>query len=575
MDLMINRLKARLKMLCQKNKITDSLWDEIGYLVTYWNALQEIVIDLRETSKEANRLWVDGESGAGQLVDLLVVKDTSIYTIKLFGILACGLRDKGFTVRAVLSSRCQRCEKAYLQLFGVRRFVYIKDTFIDHKSRSKAREWVSGVLSGELSIAKIKCLTVFSCQIGIHVIATLCRERLAGELDFTAKGVRKHLENLLYVSYCNAFWSEGFARRGLGVLALTNEANYATHGTLVDTYVRSGIDVVQFIQPWRDDSLTFRRISSATRREHPSSVSRQQLDLLMRNRWTKEIEAVVDKIFRDRYSGKWFLQSRNMNSGTSGVDGSDGLFSKKSHRQSVCVFSHVLWDANLFYGDDLFEDYSEWFIETFRIALRNSSIDWIFKLHPANAWKQAYEGKGQHYAEYELIEKALGGEALPRHISILEPETGLNTLQLLGYVDYVVTVRGTTGIEAAYLGIPCITAGTGRYSHLGFTIDSESQEEYRDVLLSLGKVSYKLDTEQRQRSRWYTYAAFDLRLWRLESATTIFQEGIGKMKRLDYNLRISNKGPGDDLRHFGDWILSGETDYMDYSSLYMSSVERS
>ena len=571
---MISRFRTKLKRACQKNKLTDYLWDEISYLLTYLDSLPEILVDLRRTRRDVKGLRRGVEESSRELVDLLVVKDTSIYTLKLFGILSYGLLEKGFTIRAVLSSRCQRIEKAYLRLFGVNCFVYIKDTFIDGRSRADARNWVSGVIDSDLTIARLKSLSVFGCTVGTHVVATLCRERLAGELDFEDRSVQTHLKSLLYSSYCNAFLAEGFRKRGLGELALTNEANYATHGTLVDKYVKSGIDVIQFIQPWRDDSLTFRRICSSTRREHPSSITRRQLDLLARRQWTDEIEANVDEIFKDRYSGKWFLQSRNMN--TSSLEGGvpNSLLSGKSQRQRVCVFSHVLWDANLFYGDDLFEDYSEWFVETFKVALLNTDIDWIFKLHPANAWKQAYEGKEQPFAEFKLIQKVLDGSELPDHISILDPMTGLNTLELLYNVDYIVTVRGTAGIEAAYLGIPCITAGTGRYSHLGFTLDSESRGEYRDRLLSLGKVCYELSDEQRLRAKWYAYAAFELRLWKFESASTIFNRHIGKLKRLDYNLEINHKVDGTDLRRFADWVVSGEIDYIEYSNLCESSVER-
>jgi hypothetical protein len=50
----------------------------------------------------------------------------------------------------------------------------------------------------------------------------------------------------------------------------------------------------------------------------------------------------------------------------------------------LVVFSQVLWDANLFYGEDLFEDAGEWFVETVRVACANSAMNWLIKLHPAN-----------------------------------------------------------------------------------------------------------------------------------------------------------------------------------------------
>ena len=49
----------------------------------------------------------------------------------------------------------------------------------------------------------------------------------------------------------------------------------------------------------------------------------------------------------------------------------------------------MLWDANLFYGDDIYEDYSEWFYETVKSACINKDINWLIKLHPGNIWKES------------------------------------------------------------------------------------------------------------------------------------------------------------------------------------------
>ena len=50
------------------------------------------------------------------------------------------------------------------------------------------------------------------------------------------------------------------------------------------------------------------------------------------------------------------------------------------------------------------------------------------------------------------------------------------------------TVRGTVGCELACYGIPVITAGNGRYSDEGFTIDPKSKEELYKYIENLGKI---------------------------------------------------------------------------------------
>ncbi|HTE40701.1 MAG TPA: hypothetical protein VK629_07720, partial [Steroidobacteraceae bacterium] len=51
-----------------------------------------------------------------------------------------------------------------------------------------------------------------------------------------------------------------------------------------------------------------------------------------------------------------------------------------------------------------------------------------------------------------------------------------------GITDWGVTVRGTIGMELPCFGIPVLTAGTGRYSHRGFTEDSATADEYLERL---------------------------------------------------------------------------------------------
>src|SRR5207237_9778600 len=77
-------------------------------------------------------------------------------------------------------------------------------------------------------------------------------------------------------------------------------------------------------------------------------------------------------------------------------------------KKTAVVFSHILWDANMFYGDDLFADQEEWFVETVRAASENPRVNWIVKLHPANVWKLRREGLAGELDEERAIRERLG-----------------------------------------------------------------------------------------------------------------------------------------------------------------------
>ena len=110
--------------------------------------------------------------------------------------------------------------------------------------------------------------------------------------------------------------------------------------------------------------------------------------------WTPERDAALEEEFTQRYDGSQLLAAPQP-----GVDAAVGAptrsaASSGSTRRSktAVLFSHVLWDANMFYGEDLFDDQEEWFVETVRAACANDRVNWIVKLHPANVWKRKRDG---------------------------------------------------------------------------------------------------------------------------------------------------------------------------------------
>jgi hypothetical protein len=229
----------------------------------------------------------------------------------------------------------------------------------------------------------------------------------------------------------------------------------------------------------------------------------------------------------------------------------------------------VLWDANLFFGEDLFQDYGEWFVETLRAAAANPHLNWIIKLHPANLWKRAREGVTGEFSEVKLIRERLG--AVPSHVKLLYPDTEIGTLSLFEFADYGVTVRGTSGMELPCFGKPLLTAGTGRYSGLGFTIDSATAAEYLARLATLHTLP-PMTVRQTELARCHAYAAFVLRPWRMQS----FKSEFNYLKRgthpLDHNLRsvarsLAEAEKNGDMARFAAWAASGEVDYLEESGI--------
>ena len=138
----------------------------------------------------------------------------------------------------------------------------------------------------------------------------------------------------------------------------------------------------------------------------------------------------------------------------------------------------------------------------------------------------------------------------------------MSTLSLYSVMDYCVTVRGTVGIEAASFGIPVLTAGTGRYDRLGFTIDSESKAQYLDRLAHIHKV-LALSSEQRELAERFAHGLFIVRPFSLRTVTLEYQRDAKASLRSKVSLpRGQDVRAAADLRALADWIRSGEEDFL-------------
>ena len=178
------------------------------------------------------------------------------------------------------------------------------------------------------------------------------------------------------------------------------------------------------------------------------------------------------------------------------INGSDELFegfhhktTKKYNRESlkyklgihadinniVLVGAHQSWDDPLHY-DMFFDDYVDWFESTVKTLIKNKNTHVIVKAHPSE------RTIGTNDPIYETYKKIIGKF---KHTSFIQPNDSINTYSLIELSDFIVTVRGTIGIEALCFNKQVITGGFGPYSNIGLTIDSNSRKDYLQKIINL------------------------------------------------------------------------------------------
>ena len=486
------------------------------------------------------------------------------YQLKLEGVLAAALQLRGAQAVALVPPRAANARR-YLRACGVESFAELA-TYADAELDLAAAAAAEPLLHEELTVRRLKEVQFRGASIGRFALSTLSRNLHEGSVDLDSATTRHAARELLHAGVRSTLAAERLLDDVAPELVLFNERNYADQGPLSDLALRRGLNVIQLVSAFQDDAFVFKRFTVTTRALHPRSLSDESWKVVQSLPWGEQQERELGDEFAMRYGNRWALSRRLQ--GWTRPQPPDEIIARLAldrAKPTAVVFSHVLWDANMFYGEDLFEDQEAWFIETVRAACANPHVNWILKLHPANVWKLRRDGVEAELGELVVLREHLG--RLPGHVAVLPPDTDISTRSVFELASWGITIRGSVGIELPCFGVPVLTAGTGFYAGRGFTIDSGSAAEYLERLRRIQGIS-ALSTEQTQLARRHAHALFRLRPTRFTSFESRFGTIDNVGHPLDQNLvlRLRSRAEfehADDVRRFADWaIASRELDYL-------------
>jgi hypothetical protein len=497
---------------------------------------------------------------------LVALYREDVFETKIGMVLATALRLRGLAPTVLLPSRRASRSARLARCAGpvdLITWASIEATDDQQAEIDGALEWYRQTKPG---FDVLRTWTFHGHQAGSHVLSSVIRLTFEADPDLGDPAIRALTEKVLrdvLIAYVRA---EDVLDRVDPAVVLVEEANYSLQGPLVDVAVARGIDVIQTVSIWRDDALWSKRITADTRRTDPKSVDPATLSELEREAWTSEKDAELDREMALRYGSTWVL-SGQFQADTRAFDGADiqAMLDIDPQKPTAVIFSHVLWDASLFFGEDLFSNYGDWLAQTIRAAASNPNVNWLIKAHPANVFRQRHGDVRGLSREVALAREVLPD--LPGHVRLLLPDTPISTLSLFEYADYGLTVRGTPGLEMASFGKVVLTAGTGHYSGLGFTRDSATRDEYLDRVANIDELGAP-SSDETLRARRYLHALLCNRPWPLRSVALRFEFRDRGWHPLDRNVRwnvssLEALRANGDLDDWASWVLDSTTvDYL-------------
>ena len=152
-----------------------------------------------------------------------------------------------------------------------------------------------------------------------------------------------------------------------------------------------------------------------------------------------------------------------------------------STRKKILIATHCFFDSPHSYGNNLFPDFYEWLDFLGKIS-EITDYDWYIKTHPdyIPGTMEIIEGFIQKYPKLTLL-----------------PSNASHHQIIAEGIDVALTVYGTIAFEYAALGITVINCSINN-PHIAydFNVHPTSVEGYRQQLLGLNSLKFKIDKQQ-------------------------------------------------------------------------------
>jgi len=218
---------------------------------------------------------------------------------------------------------------------------------------------------------------------------------------------------------------------------------------------------------------------------------------------TKVESEAVSSLYRARMSGKqWGNFTRTWQSGeTKGEAAIREQLALSPANRTVLVCTNVVGDSLALKRQLFTEGMADWLAKSVKALADKPDVNLIVRVHPG-------ELLGAGHPSLEIVRETL--LELPPHVRLVEPESPLNTYDLIDIADVGLVYTTTVGLEMAMRGLPVIVAGQTHYRGKGFTLDPATVEDYHSLLDRAVKNpdAFRLTKDQMDRAWHYAYVFF-------------------------------------------------------------------
>lgn len=352
-------------------------------------------------------------------------------------------------------------------------------------------------------------LIIDGISVGEHAYAGALRYFARGDLNGEPYG-EKITRQYLNAAILTMKAIEKILTNGEYSVVLLHHGIYVPQGIIVEVANKLDVRVVTWNPAYRKQTFIF----SHERSYHHTMISEPN-QAWENMPWDSYKRKSILSYLDSRRNGKkdwiWFHDKP-----VEDINTISQLTSINFEKPCIGIFTNVMWDAQLHYKSNAFNNMLDWLFETIDRFINRPDLECIIRIHPAEirgaipSRQPLKEEIDKHYPN------------LPPHIKVLGPESQVSTYAVAEQCNAVIIYNTKTGIEVASRGIPVIVAGEAWIRGKGFSYDVNGRDDYYDFIERL-PLTRSMSKSDQERALKYAYHFFFRRMIELplfEQATS-------------------------------------------------------
>jgi len=391
----------------------------------------------------------------------------------------------------------------------------------------------------EIEDCKLKDFTFKKVKIGEHAYAGALRFFARGDLNDLNS--YKVLRYYLYSAILTYLVTKRVLLKNKISTLVLNHGIYVPQGIIAETASSLGVNVVTWLPTYKKGCFIFTH--KETYHKHLlNEKTTLWKNLKLKNQDIFEVKKYINSR-RQGYDDWISFQRKNQSFNFKEFAKEKSINLKKP---IISLFTNVIWDAQLFYDQNIFKNMIEWIFETIDFAITNN-LQLIIRVHPA-------ELTGSLPSRQNVIDEINKKyKKLPKNIIIVAPNDKLSSYTLIDNSSFCIVYASTIASEIAAMGKSVIAGGETWIKNKSISLDPKNKKQYFKFINQLAKKP-KLSTSRRYRALKYAYHFFFRRMIPIKCINIL--PGEFSSFNVDHNL-ISQIKPGKNCDKGIDVICNG------------------